>query len=137
MSVLSDVLRAAAEEHGWSAREVSRRARAGGFTMNHDTVARYLRGAHGQPDEITLEAFAAALSIPLAELRRAADLPSEVTEPYRPPREAARLTTRQRKAVDELIRAMTDTSATAREEHRRAARRGQIEGDEAAEPGDG
>lgn len=129
MSALSELLRAAAARHGWSAREVSRQARAAGFTMNHDTVARYMRDTHARPDEATLEALAAALSIPLGDLRRAADLPSEATGPYDPPREAARLTQRQRHAIDELIRSMTDATLTEQRERREAAREGSTESD--------
>ena len=42
----------------------------------------------------------------MTKLRTAAALPNEVTEPYRPPAEASRLSRRQRRAVDEVIRAM-------------------------------
>ncbi|MGI8879726.1 MAG: hypothetical protein ACR2KJ_04285 [Jatrophihabitans sp.] len=132
MTALSDVLWTANDRNGWSGRELARQARERGYSLNHDTAARYLRGDHGQPDERTLEAFSVVLGVPMARLRKAADLPSEVTEPYRPPPEAARLSRRQRKAVDELIRAMTETHrgrGTARYA-KRAARLGEVEPDE-------
>jgi transcriptional regulator with XRE-family HTH domain len=94
-----------------SARLIARRAKAAGYTLNHDTVARYLRGDHGRPDEPTLVAFSAILGVPLATLRSAADLPSELVEPYLPPAEASRLSRRQRKAVDEIIRSMLEPAA--------------------------
>jgi hypothetical protein len=91
-----------------SARSISRAAQAAGFTLNHDTAARYLRGDHGRPDEQTLVAFGKVLRVSLARLRAAASLPTEATEPYRPPAEASRLNRRQRRAVDEVIRAMLE-----------------------------
>lgn len=104
---LSEFLQAA-NRGGLSAREVARRARARGHTLNHDTAARYLNGNHGAPEETTLVAFADVLDIPLKQLREAAGLPTDTTDPYVPPREASRLTRRQRRAVDEVIRSMLE-----------------------------
>jgi hypothetical protein len=125
MTALSDLL-VASNKAGLSARAVARLARERGYTLNHDTAARYLRGDHGIPDEATLEcrghrvipdeatlvAFADILKIPLRELRAAANLPSETTAPYVPPPEASRLTRRQRRAVDEIIRAMLEPTTS-------------------------
>ena len=110
MSALSEVLVAANTERR-SARAIARAARDKGHTLNHDTAARYLRGDHGVPDEATLVAFADVLAVPLRDLRAAADLPAESTAPYVPPPEASRLTRRQRRAVDEIIRSMLDGRA--------------------------
>ena len=107
---LSEVL-TAANTGGLSARAVARRAQEHGHSLNHDTAARYLRGDHGRPDESTLLALADVLDVPLATLRAAAGLPSEETDPYVPPLEANRLSRRQRRAVDEIIRAMLDPGA--------------------------
>lgn len=107
MTRLSEVLREA-NTAGHSARGVARIARERGYSLNHDTAARYLRGDHGRPDEATLVAFADVLGVDLAALRMAADLPAELTTPYLPPPEASRLNRRQRLAVDEIIRAMLD-----------------------------
>ena len=134
MSALSDLI-SAGNTAGHSARNIARLANAQGFSLNHDTAARYLRGDHGRPDEPTLVAFATVLEIPLADLRVAAGLPAEQTEPYVPPAEASRLNRRQRRAVDEIIRAMLDTGAgaavrrlpTSIDEKRHAARRGESE----------
>jgi transcriptional regulator with XRE-family HTH domain len=132
MSGLSEALHAA-NRHGLSARALARNARERGYTLNHDTAARYLRGDHGTPDEATLVAFAEVLDVPLRKLRAAASLPSETTAPYLPPAEASRLTRRQRRAVDEIIRAMLDSGAqraaadVSELPTRRAARHGQPE----------
>lgn len=133
MTALSDLL-STANRAGLSARAIARTARERGHSINHDTAARYLRGDHGRPDEATLVAFADVLRIPLTKLRLAADLPAEQTAPYSPPPEASRLTRRQRRAVDEIIRAMLEPTRatvtdlpTARPTHRRAARHGDAE----------
>lgn len=105
MTRLSELL-TDANTAGVSARSIAREAQSLGFSLNHDTAARYLRGDHGRPDEDTLVAFAKVLRVPLTRLRQAAALPSEETEPYIPPAEASRLSRRQRRAVDEVIRAM-------------------------------
>jgi len=110
MSALSELL-VRANRAGLSARAIARQAQAAGHRINHDTAARYLRGDHGQPDEVTLRAFASVLPVGLAELRTAARLPAEEVEPYQPPIEASRLTRRQRRAVDEIIRAMLEPAA--------------------------
>src|ERR1022692_3849492 len=89
MSALSDLLKSA-NVSGQSARAIARAAKEKGFSLNHDTAARYLRGDHGRPDEQTLVALAAVLPVPIGQLRKAADLPSEQTEPYLPPAEASR-----------------------------------------------
>jgi transcriptional regulator with XRE-family HTH domain len=98
-----------------SGRAIARLARDRGHTLNHDTAARYLRGDHGTPDEATLIAFADVLNIPMTRLRAAAGLPSDATAPYVPPPEASRLSRRQRRAVDEIIRAMVEPPAAAAE----------------------
>jgi transcriptional regulator with XRE-family HTH domain len=138
MSALSELLQAE-NSKGLSARAISQAAREQGFTLNHDTAARYLRGEHGKPDESTLRAFSTVLGIPLGKLRRAASLPADVTEPYQPPAEADRLSRRQRRAVDEVIRAMLqappasqpvtdlDTRRGRQPTRAKAARRGRAE----------
>jgi transcriptional regulator with XRE-family HTH domain len=138
MSALSDLLTASNRE-GLSARSIARNAQSLGYTLNHDTAARYLRGDHGRPDEVTLVALSQVLGISLARLRTASSLPADSTEPYTPPAEASRLTRRQRRAVDEVIRAMIEPTTRrgevaelaarrpAKKAAPRAARRGKVE----------
>ncbi|MFL6164006.1 MAG: hypothetical protein ACJ74U_17530 [Jatrophihabitantaceae bacterium] len=111
MSALSELLNEA-NAGKLSARSLARAAQAAGFSLNHDTAARYLRGDHGRPDEATLLALSKVLRISLTRLRAAASLPADVTEPYRPPVESSRLNRRQRRAIDEIIRAMLESPAT-------------------------
>jgi transcriptional regulator with XRE-family HTH domain len=113
MSALSDLLNEA-NAGKLSGRSLARAAQAAGFSLNHDTAARYLRGDHGRPDEATLLALSKVLRIPLNRLRTAASLPAEVTEPYRPPAESSRLNRRQRRAIDEIIRAMLEAQPAAK-----------------------
>ena len=137
MTALSELLQAS-NSGGLSARTIARNARELGFSLNHDTAARYLRGNHGKPDESTLQALSKVLKVPMTKLRAAAALPTEVTEPYQPPAESSRLSRRQRRAVDEVIRAMLAPSsaskpvtaldsARAKKAAPRAARRGSAE----------
>ena len=111
MSALSDLLNQA-NTGRLSARSLARSAQSAGFTLNHDTAARYLRGDHGRPDEATLLALSKVLRIPLSKLRAAASLPVGETEPYHPPAESSRLSRRQRRAIDEIIRAMLESTDT-------------------------
>jgi transcriptional regulator with XRE-family HTH domain len=137
MTALSELLQAS-NGTNLSARTIARNAQKLGFTLNHDTAARYLRGNHGTPEESTLQALSKVLKVPMTKLRTAAALPDEVTEPYRPPAESSRLNRRQRRAVDEVIRAMLQTTTTgkqvteldikrAKKAAPKAARRGSVE----------
>ena len=135
MTALSELL-VASNEAGVSARALARRARELGLSLNHDTAARYLRGDHGVPDEATLIAFAEILRIPLRELRAAANLPSETTTPYIPPAEASRLTRRQRRALDEIIRAMLEPTAARGAPAELSDRRRKASGRQAARHGE-
>ncbi|MBN9607808.1 MAG: hypothetical protein BGO26_10085 [Actinobacteria bacterium 69-20] len=104
MSTLSDLLASRLPE-GWSGRRVSREATKRGLTLSPASANNYLNGRHGEPSESVLEAFAAVLTIPIEALREASGLPHG-SGPYTPPAEAARLSRRQRLAVDELIRSI-------------------------------
>ena len=137
MTALSELLQVS-NTANLSARTIARNAQELGFSLNHDTAARYLRGNHGSPDESTLRALSKVLKVPMTKLRAAAALPNEETEPYRPPAEASRLNRRQRRAVDEVIRAMLQPTAVAEQVTEldtkrakkaapRAARRGSVE----------
>jgi transcriptional regulator with XRE-family HTH domain len=122
MTALSELLQAS-NTTGLSARTIARTARELGFSLNHDTAARYLRGNHGTPDESTLQALSKVLKVPMTKLRTAAALPNEVTEPYRPPAESSRLNRRQRRAVDEVIRAMLQPTTTGKQVTELASKR--------------
>jgi hypothetical protein len=111
VSALSDELHRANREN-WAARRISREAQLRGHTLSHETVAKYLRGDHAQPEEATLVAFADALSTSLARLREAAGIVTDEHGPFELPAEAARLTKRQREAVVGVVRAMLEPTVT-------------------------
>lgn len=73
------------------------------------TVDRMMRGV-GRPSLQNVESVAAVLKVPLAEARRLAGYPAKVGGPYRPPEESRLLTIRQRKALDELIKSVVESS---------------------------
>lgn len=104
MSALSEALNRA-NVHDWSSREIARRM---GDRISYATVANYLRGKHAaRPSDDVLQAFAEVFpGLTLPELRRLAGSPMGEGAPYEPPAEANRLTGRQRRAVDEIIRAI-------------------------------
>lgn len=107
MSELSRLLSSALAGQG--VREVAESAQAHGHQLSPGTVSKYLNGRHGRPSESTLKAFSDALGIDLMQLRDAAGLPSGEAEPYVPPAESARLTSRQRDALDALIQSIVTT----------------------------
>lgn len=109
MSALSAYLQQAAGGRG--GRELARAAERAGIRLSQATANRYLAGQHGRPSEDVLAAFHQLLGVPLGELRAAAGLPVGAEEPWTPPAEAHRLSPRQRRALDELIRAMAQPAA--------------------------
>jgi transcriptional regulator with XRE-family HTH domain len=104
MTALTELLLAHVPE-GVSRRELARRAGRQNNPLSLPTITAYLRGDHGRPDEATLRGFHELLHIPMQELRQAAGMPAG-GGPYVPPEEAARLDERERRALDELIRAI-------------------------------
>lgn len=98
-----------------SAREIARRTERAGQPIGHATVAKYLNGSHGEPEDRILRALAEVLPVTLSALRTAAQVPVGEHGPYVPPDIAHRLSGRQRKALDELIRAMTEADEQSQE----------------------
>lgn len=74
-------------------------------TPSLETLRNTIHGLR-TPTEPTLAAVAEALNIPLPTIREWAGRPAGEVVPYSPPPEADQMNTRQRKAVDELIRSM-------------------------------
>jgi transcriptional regulator with XRE-family HTH domain len=108
MTSLSDLL----NEHlpdGWTASDVERAAQAKGYAITRQTAWGFLRGRHAsRPDEETLLALADVLRVPITKVRAAAGMPAGENEPWVPPIESARLTRRQRSALEDFIRATVD-----------------------------
>lgn len=112
MTALSELL-AKANVQGWSSREIARRAEKNGHKLSYASASVYLGGRHGVPTEAVLTAFSDVLNVPISTLRAAAGLPTGAGEPWEPPAEANRLDLRQRRALEELIRSMVTSEATA------------------------
>lgn len=103
MSALSDALNEA-NVHRWSSRDLARRS---GNQVSHTQLAKYLKPDHPTPTDAVLAAFAEIFpTLTVPKLRELAGLPRGEEDPYVPPPEGARLSVRQRKAIDELIRSM-------------------------------
>lgn len=108
MSKLTDRLEAARQdkggiEEGWTNREIARKA-----GISSPTVDRMFNG-DGKPKPKNLDAVAAVLGIPIPEVRKLAYLPVGGSGPYEGPEESQLLNTRQRKALNELIRSIVQT----------------------------
>jgi hypothetical protein len=90
----------------WNGKRLAEEAEQRGHVLHRATAADYLRGRHARrPDEATLLAFSETLSIPLADIRAAVDLPT-IAEPFSLPPEANRLSKPQRDAVRHVISVM-------------------------------
>lgn len=104
MSRLSERLKEAKGD--LSIDDIAKRASGKGSTIKRSTVAKYLRGEHGaNPPEETLAGLAAGLNLDVRELRELAGRPAGELGPYVPTPLSASLTTEQRKAIDDLIKA--------------------------------
>lgn len=121
VSELSELLNEANTKRAWSSRDISEKAAAKGHRISHSTVAKYLKGVHGAPDERTLRAFCDVLGVSMAKLRKAARLPA-YEGPFSLPGNADRLTARQRLAIVEVVNAMLDPGGTQVLERRSGAK---------------
>lgn len=102
MSELSKALKRAKGTR--SIDEIVKAAASRGHAIDRSAVSRYVNGEHGpKPRESTLAALAAGFDVDVRVLRELAGKPAGEREPYVPVPEAASLTQRQRKAVDNLI----------------------------------
>ncbi len=114
MSALSDRLAQAKGER--SIDDVVTRAAAAGHRIDRSVVARYLNGEHGpRPRQETLSALAAGFELDARELRALVGRPPGELGPYVPTSESASLTTEQRQALDQLIKAITRGASGGRE----------------------
>jgi transcriptional regulator with XRE-family HTH domain len=103
VSELSDLLNGT----GISARQAAEKADKMGIHLPYGSIASYWSGRHPQhPSEKTLEGLAEVLNIPLRRLRRAAGAAAGEATPWQPPPEANRLTQRQRRALEVLIKSI-------------------------------
>ncbi|OZC80254.1 hypothetical protein CH274_13545 [Rhodococcus sp. 06-418-5] len=105
MSALSELLKS--NRYGIEARQAAAKAAELGVDLKQGTIAGYFAGTNkSRPSEKTMKALAEVLAIPLEKIREAAGVPIGETDPYMPPPEANRLSSNQRQAIDQLIRAI-------------------------------
>lgn len=108
MTALSELLKKS-NTQALTTREISTRADLMGHPVTHVTVSRYMRGKHPvPPKQEILEAFAAALNIPIRELEEAAGAPPTQVEPFNLPAKANALNQSEREAILQLIDVMVE-----------------------------
>lgn len=83
--------------------------------VSHTAVARIIHG-EGSPKDESIQALAATLGVKPTDIYEmvGVEAPDDAV-PYEPPAEAARLSQRQRKAVDEMIRLLAQGADARRE----------------------
>lgn len=104
MTALSDLLQKHKGDR--SVREIGRACAQ--YGVGESTIIPYFSGKHGaNPPEEVLHALSKAVPLDIRLLREAAGVPRGEDDPYTPPAEANRMSFRQRRALDELIRSFT------------------------------
>jgi hypothetical protein len=92
-----------------SIRAASRRAKAHGYTLSHETIRQIARGQHsGDLSDETVLGLASAFEVSRAEVLRAMHETRPERVPWEPPDEAELLNLRQRRVLEELIRVMVE-----------------------------
>lgn len=109
MDELADIIREATTVDG---KKLSNRAIATLTDVAPETINRIMRH-EGTPDVETIDKIADALKLSRSRLRSAANLPRGEAGPYQPPEESRLLDSRQRAALDELIRSFVASSPSA------------------------
>jgi|GEM_PF-3629049 len=104
---LIDLIEIAATRHGGaSGRRLAELAQRAGHDISHATLNRLRQGTYAtRPSDASIRAIAFLADVSENIAFAAAGVSAPAAAVYQAPAEAQRMTTRQRKAVDELIRA--------------------------------
>lgn len=104
---LVDLIDVAMQRHdGASARRLADLAQRAGHDISHTTLNRLRQGAYvSRPTDASLRAIAYLAEVPETAAFAAAGVRPPGAEQYRLPVDAQRMSTRQRRALDELLRA--------------------------------
>ncbi|BBZ12293.1 hypothetical protein [Mycobacterium branderi] len=104
---LIDLIELAATRHGGaSGRRLAELAQRAGHDISHATLNRLRQGTYAtRPSDASIRAIAYLADVSENVAFAAAAVTAPAAAVYQPPAEAQRMTTRQRKALDELIRA--------------------------------
>lgn len=93
------------------------RAQEAGFSIDRSIAYKALKGNRAKkPTDDTLRGFEAVFGVPVTELRKLLELPAGELEPYKPPAYANRLSRDQRKALNNLIRTIVESTVAVTEE---------------------
>lgn len=111
---LIDLIEIAAKRHGnASGRRLAELAQQAGHDISHATLNRLRQGTYAsRPSDASIRAIAYLADVSENTAFAAAGVTAPAAVVYQPPREAQRMTTRQRKALDELIRAFVPDQAS-------------------------
>ncbi|WP_102143343.1 hypothetical protein [Mycobacterium hubeiense] len=104
---LIDLIDIAAQRHGGaSGRRLAELAQHAGHDISHATLNRLRQGTYAtRPSDASIRAIAYLADVSENTAFAAAGVTAPAAAVYQPPREAQRMSTRQRKALDEVIRA--------------------------------
>jgi hypothetical protein len=104
---LIDLIDIAAARHGGaSGRRLAELAQRAGHDISHATLNRLRQGTYAtRPSDASIRAIAYLADVSESIAFTAAGVRAPTAVVYQPPSEAQRMSTRQRKALDELIRA--------------------------------
>ena len=112
---LIDLIEIAATRHdGASGRRLAELAQRAGHDISHATLNRLRQGTYAtRPSDASIRAIAYLADVSENTAFAAAGVTAPAAVVYQPPREAQRMSTRQRKALDEVIRAFVAEPAVA------------------------
>jgi hypothetical protein len=104
---LIELIDIAAQRHGGaSGRRLAELAQRAGHDISHATLNRLRQGTYAtRPSDASIRAIAYLADVSENTAFAAAGVTAPAAAAYQPPAEAQRMTTRQRKAINELIRA--------------------------------
>ena len=110
---LRDLIEIAVKRHGGaSGRRLADIAQQAGHDISHATLNRLRQGAYAsQPTDASIRAIAYLAEVPETAAFAAVGVRPPTGEQYRLPAEAQRMDTRQRRALDELLRAFVVSRA--------------------------
>ncbi|MBE5494403.1 hypothetical protein [Mycobacteroides abscessus] len=104
---LVELIELAVQRHGGaSGRRLAEIAQRGGHEVSHATLNRLRQGTYAsRPSDASIRAIAYLAEVPETTAFTAAGVRPPAAEQYEVPAEAHRMSTRQRRALDELLRA--------------------------------
>lgn len=113
MTALSDLLANAKGDQSVDVL-IDKAEKATGATLDRSVIYRALKGEHAKtPREATLQSLSDVFGVDVRKLREAVAMPAGELGPWSPTPESARLDRHQRKALDQLIKAIVRAEGAA------------------------